>query len=127
MWTYFKFWPMKKHFAKTISQWEFDYGLFTNLPRIILACDFSPISFKFKRGILPLWQNMYPNLKTACHMQLKFFLWTKLREYLLLVKYLISVAATLRNLLSDQHLYQVFLSYLYFWQYYRNSFKLKIL
>ena len=25
----------EKHFPKTISQYEFDYGLFTNLPRII--------------------------------------------------------------------------------------------
>ena len=24
-----------KHFPKTICQWEFDYGLFTNFPRII--------------------------------------------------------------------------------------------
>ena len=43
-----------KTFPKTISQWEFDYGLFTNLPRIIVARDFSPSSFKLKRGILPL-------------------------------------------------------------------------
>ena len=34
----------EKHFPKTIGQWEFDYGFFTNLPRIILACDFSPSS-----------------------------------------------------------------------------------
>ena len=34
----------EKHFPKTIGQWEFDYGLFTNLPRIILACDFYPSS-----------------------------------------------------------------------------------
>ena len=31
-----------------------DYGLFTNLPRIIVAYDVSPSSFKLKRGILPL-------------------------------------------------------------------------
>ena len=42
------------HFSKNISQREFDYGLFTNLPTIIVARDFSPSSFKFKRGILPL-------------------------------------------------------------------------
>ena len=41
------------------------------------------------------WQNTYPNLKTTCHIKLKFFLWTKLLENLLLAKYLISVAATL--------------------------------
>ena len=30
------------------------------------------------------WQNTYPNLKTTCHIKLKFFLWTKLLENLLL-------------------------------------------
>ena len=39
------------------------------------------------------WQNTHPNLKITCHMKLKFFLWTKLLENLLLGKYLISVAA----------------------------------
>ena len=29
------------------------YGLFTNLPKIIVARDFSKSSFKLKRGILP--------------------------------------------------------------------------
>ena len=43
-----------KTFSKRVSQWEFDYGLFTNLPRIIVARDFSPSSFKLKKGILPL-------------------------------------------------------------------------
>ena len=41
-----------------MSQLEFDYGLFTNLPRIIVARDFSPSSLKLKR------QNTYANLKT---------------------------------------------------------------
>ena len=27
------------------------YGLFTNLPRKTVVCDFSPSSFKLKRGI----------------------------------------------------------------------------
>ena len=43
----------KKNVVKTINQWEFDCGLFTNLPRMIVVCDFSPSSFKLKRGILP--------------------------------------------------------------------------
>ena len=41
------------------------------------------------------WKNATPNLKTTCHIKLKFFLWTKLLEYLLLAKYLIPVAAPL--------------------------------
>ena len=40
-------------------------------------------------------QNAYPDLKTTCHIKLKFFLWTKLLENLFLTKYLISVRATL--------------------------------
>ena len=46
------------------------------------------------------WQNTYPNLKTTGHIKLKFFLWTKLQENLLLVKYLISAAARLNPLCS---------------------------
>ena len=38
----------EKHSPKAISQWEFDYGLFTNLPKIIVASDFSSSSFKLK-------------------------------------------------------------------------------
>ena len=45
------------------------------------------------------WQNMYPNLKTTSHIKLKFFLWTKLLENLLLAKYLISVAAPLTSII----------------------------
>ena len=86
----------EKHFPKIISQWELNYGLFTNLPRIIVACDFSTSSFKLERGILLYWKNGYPNLKTTCHIRLKFFLWTKLLESLLLAKYIISAAVTLR-------------------------------
>ena len=44
----FKFWPMKNIFPETISQWEFDYDLFENLPRIIVACNFSLISLNIK-------------------------------------------------------------------------------
>ena len=73
----------EKHFPKTISQWECDYGLFTNLPRIIVPCDFSEFIQTQKRYPIA-WQNMYPNLKTTSHIKLKFFLWTKLLENLLL-------------------------------------------
>ena len=36
-------------FLQTLRQWKFDYGLFTNLPRVIVVCDFSPSSFELKR------------------------------------------------------------------------------
>ena len=71
----------EKHFPKILSQWEFDYGLFTNLPKIIDS-NSEEISYLS-------WQNKYPNFKTTCHIKLKFFLWTKLLESLLLGKYLI--------------------------------------
>ena len=44
----------ERHFPKTISHWEFNYGLFTTLQRIIVPYDFCPSSFKLKRDILPL-------------------------------------------------------------------------
>ena len=44
----------EKLFPETMSQREFDFGLFTNLSKIIVASDFSPSSFKTKRDILPL-------------------------------------------------------------------------
>ena len=44
---------MKNKFPKNICQSDFDFGFFTNLPRIIVARDFSPSSFKLKKGILP--------------------------------------------------------------------------
>ena len=47
------------------------------------------------------WQTTYPNLKTACHIKLKRFLWTWLLESLLLAKYLISITAPLTNLSKE--------------------------
>ena len=85
----------EKHFPKTMSQWEFDYGLFTNLPKIVKFTDFSPSSLKLKRGIIPLLKNMYCNSETTCHIKLKLFLWTKLLKNLLIAKCLISVVAPL--------------------------------
>ena len=84
-----------KTFLKSIGQWDLGYGLFTNLPRIIVACDFSRVHSNSKELSYLSWQNTYPNLKTACHIKLKFFFWTKLLENLLLAKYLISVAGPL--------------------------------
>ena len=52
-------------------------------------------------------QNTYPNLKTASHIKLKFFLWTKLHENLLLARYLISVAAPLRFLNKNSQSQQI--------------------
>ena len=40
-------------FSKIIRQEVFDNDLFTSLPIIIVACDFSPSLFNKKRGALP--------------------------------------------------------------------------
>ena len=90
-------WINEKCFPKTISQWEFDYSLFTKNDCGKNDCDFSPSSFKLKEVSCLSSQNMYPNLKTTCHIKVKFFLWTKLLEKLFLAKHLISAAATLND------------------------------
>ena len=64
----------EKHFPKTISQWEFDYGLFTNIPKIVKFTDFSPSSFKLKRGILPLLTKYVSQLGNYLSYQAKIFL-----------------------------------------------------
>ena len=52
--------------------------------------------FKNSKEVTRLsWQNTYSNLKTTFYIKLKFLLWTKLLENLLLAKYLIFVTATL--------------------------------
>ena len=66
---------------KTINQWEFDYGLFTNLPRIIVARCFSPSSFKLRRGILPPLTKYVSQLENYSSYQAEFFLVNSLRTY----------------------------------------------
>ena len=53
------------------------------------------------------WQNTYPYLKITCHIKLKFFLWTKLIEKLLLAKYLISVTTPLSFFPANIYLFKV--------------------
>ena len=56
------------------------------------------------------WQNIYPNLKTTCHIKPRFFLWTKLPNNLLLAKFLISVIAALSlNELDEKSRTTIFL------------------
>ena len=64
---------------------------------LLSLATFLQIRWNSKEVSYVFWQNTYPNLKTTCHIQLKFFLWTKLLENLLLAKYLISVAAPLKT------------------------------
>ena len=46
------------------------------------------------------WQNTYPNLKTTCHIKLKFFEWTKLPENLKKMSYICHCAFKLFSFVS---------------------------
>ena len=52
----------EKNFPKTISQWEFDYGMFTNLPKIIIAYNFPGVYLNSDEVSYLSWRNKYPNL-----------------------------------------------------------------
>ena len=87
----------EEYFPKTISQWEFAYK-FTCLQiyrELLPLAIFLWVHSNSKEVSYFSWQNTYPNLKSTCHFKLRFFMWTKLLENLVLVKYLISVAAAL--------------------------------
>ena len=87
----------EKHFPKTISQWEFDYGLFTNLSTILVTCNFFPSSFTLRRGILPLLTKYQSLLENYMSYYSKIFLVNETPRELTLAKYLISVAANLMH------------------------------
>ena len=61
----------EKHFLKTISKWEFDYGLFTNLPRIV-NCLFSDFIQTQKR--YPIFLDKIHSLTWKLFYQAKIFL-----------------------------------------------------
>ena len=81
----------EKRFPKNISQWEFDFGLFTNLPTVMVARDdFSPSSFKPLKPSSFIsylsWQNnshkkqivwKYERLNRNLYVMLKFTEWPK--------------------------------------------------
>ena len=69
------------------------------------------------------WQNMHSNLKSTCHIKLKFFFWTKLLENLLLAKYLISVTGHLNIYTNNQ--FEIFRNY-FFIHLKENNMKLNI-
>ena len=60
----------EKHSPKTVSQWEFDYVLSTNLPRIIVACNFFSSLFRLKGGIQLSF--VYKFTRNNCPVQLFF-------------------------------------------------------
>ena len=104
----FRFWPMKNIFLKLQANESLIMACLQIYREVLPLAIFLPSSFRLKRGILPLltkylsYSEEMHILKTTCHIKLRFFLWTKLLEKLLLVKYLIFVAANL-ILLKKRH------------------------
>ena len=95
MWTCFKFWPIKNIFRKLWANESLIMACLQIYRELLSLATFLRVHSNSKEVSYLPWQNAYPNLKTTCHIKLKFFLWTKLLENLLIVRYLISVAAPL--------------------------------
>ena len=93
MGTRFEFWPMKNLSRKLLASVSLIMACLQIYWELLLLATFLRVQSNSKEISNLSWQN---NLKTTCHIKLKFFLWTKLLENLLLVKYLISVTATLK-------------------------------
>ena len=64
---------MESIFQKLWAKESLIMALFTNLPRIIVARDFSPSSFKLKRGILPLFTKYVSEPENYLSNQTKYF------------------------------------------------------
>ena len=62
-------------------------------------------------------QNTYPNLKTTCHIKLKFFLWTKLLENLSLknISYIKGEGSARKNVVNFPNIF-------IFWKSLRHNF-----
>ena len=84
-----------KHFPKTISQWNLIMACLQIHQELLSLATFLQVHSNSKEVSYLSWQNTDPNLKTTCHMKLKYFLWTTFLENLLLAKYLISVTVPL--------------------------------
>ena len=88
-------WCFSLWVSKTLSEWESDYDFLQIYRQLLSLATFLRVHSNSIVVSYLSWQNRYPNLKTTCHIKLKFFLWTTILKNLLLAKYFISVAATL--------------------------------
>ena len=95
MWACFKFWPMKNIFRKLYKPMRVWLWLVYKFTKNYCPSQLFWVHSNSEEVSYLSWQNTYPNLKTTCHIKLKFSLWTKLLENLLLTKYLISVTLPL--------------------------------
>ena len=78
MWTSFKFWNFSKNFflvSRKQSANECLIMVCLQIYRELLSLTtFLLVHSNLKEVSYLSWQNAYPNLKTACHIKLKFFL-----------------------------------------------------
>ena len=99
MWrTCFKFWSVQMIFRKLWANEGFLMACLQIYPELLSLTTFLRVQSNSKEVSYLSWQNTCPTSKTTCHAKLKFFLWTKLLENLLLAKYLISVTMPLKIL-----------------------------
>ena len=91
-------WPMKNIFGKLSANESFIMTCVQIYQELLLFLTFLQVHSSSKEVSYLSWQNRYPNLKINYCTKLKFSLWTKLLENLLLAKYFIYVAAALNNI-----------------------------
>ena len=92
IWSCFKFLPMKNIFRKLKTNERLIMACLQIYRELLSIATFLRVHSNSKEVFYLSWQNTYHNLKT-CHIKLKLFLWTKLLQNLLLVKYPTSLAA----------------------------------
>ena len=95
MWTWFTFWSMENIFQKLLANKGLIMACLHIFRELLSLATFLTVHSSSEEVSYLSWQNTYPNLKTACHIKLKHFLWTKLLENLLFARYLISVVIPL--------------------------------
>ena len=86
-----------KTFSENYEPSDYDFGLCTELSRMIVVCNFSLSSFKLREGIQPAltkFLNKFSKWKTTCYIKPNFSCGIFL---FLLAKYLISVAIALTH------------------------------
>ena len=90
MWTCFKFWPMKNIFWKLEVNESLIMSCLQIYQETLLLATFLRAHSNSKEVSYLSWKNLFPNLKTICHIKLKLFFWTKFLENVLLAKHVIS-------------------------------------
>ena len=99
-WRWFKFWPIKNIFRKLKANASLFIACLQNYRKWLSFATFRRVRSNSKGVFYFSWQNKYSNLKATGHIKPKCFFWTKLLDKVLLTKYLISVASTLKGIIN---------------------------